>query len=284
MCLGLGLVAVASSCSLLERVSDDQCSTDGDCSARGFSGATCVSNVCVAPSPVVDAEADADAGIWSCLGHVVLPAAPAGNVTLSFPLWNAVNDAPIPGVTVLPCAKLDLACAAPLAPQTVTDANGFFSLQVPGGFDGFLQVGWSLSNPTSVYINPPQVNDTPQDDTDLVTTAEFEEVVAIVGDTIDPTLGHLFIGTGDCNLDDAAGVHLALDRTAPNTLQAYLVNGLPSSDATETDSEGTYVAVNVPTGPLLVTATLAATGQRIGVATGNISAGQFTYLTLVPSP
>lgn len=279
------MLSALSSCSLIEKVSDDQCASDGDCLTRGFAGSSCVANVCVASAS--DAGSDAAAiGPWSCLGNVADPDPPAGNVTLSFPFWNAVNDAPIEGITVVPCAKLDLGCTAPLAPQTVTGADGFFSTQVPGGFDGFLKVGWSESYPTVVYINPPQVNSNVLTDSDLVTSTEFTEVVAVAGDgmAIDPTLGHLFIGTDDCMLNDAAGVHLDLDHVAPNTVQTYLVGGLPSSTATETDSDASYVAINVPTGPIIVTATLVATGQRIGVATGNISAGQFTYLTLAPSP
>jgi hypothetical protein len=280
------LFGMLGSCSLIEKVSDGQCASDGECAARGFAGASCVANVCVASASDAAAAADAASGPWICLGNVAVPDPPAGNVTLTFPFWNAVNDAPIPGITVVPCAKLDLACASPIAPQAVTGADGFFSLQVPGGFDGFLQVGWSQSYPTVVYINPPLVNSKPLTDSDLVTSAEFSDVVAVAGNGMmaDPTLGHLFIGTNDCNGVDAAGVHLDLDHVAAGTVQTYLVGGLPSSTATETDSEASYVAINVPTGPLLVTATLLATGQRIGVATGNISAGQFTYLTLAPSP
>lgn len=282
LAVGVGVTA----CSFLESVGDDQCATDGDCTSRGFAGATCVANVCTRPTTSsVDAQVDAG-GPWGCLGHVVAPTAPSTPVTLTFPFLNAVNDSPIEGVTISACSKLDLTCASPVAPATTTDVTGTFSLLVPGGFDGYLQVGWSQSYPTAVYINPPATDDTPRHQAALVTSAEFGEVVAIAGNGvgINAAEGHLFLGISNCLGTPGGGVAISLDATASDSVETYIIGDLPSRAATATDDSGNFVAVNLPTGPLSATATLQATGQVIGTATGTITAGQFTYFYLVPTP
>ena len=67
---------------------------------------------------------------------------------------------------------------------------------------------------------------------------------------------------------------------AGSTVQYYLVGGLPTTAATETDSLGGGGAVNVPVGPLTITATLAGTSQTLGSLKIYIAPGTESYAWL----
>ena len=60
-------------------------------------------------------------------------------------------------------------------------------------------------------------------------------------------------------------------------MQYYLAGGLPTTGASETDSLGGGGAVNVPVGPLTITATLAGTNKTLGSMKIYIVPGTETY-------
>ena len=207
-------------------------------------------------------------------------------VTLTLPFIDAVNMTPIAGVTVQACAKLDVTCAAPVSKVFTSDGQGYVRVPVMGGFDGYLKTTWSEAPPTLTFINPPATSSAPRNEIDLLSTFDFQVIGSetIDGGLTDKSLGVIFSNVADCNGNNAEGVSFSLDNAGPKTLPVYIINGLPTPTAKQTDSSGNFVEVNVPPGNVTLTATVAATGQRIGVATGFVRASTFSYILLVPSP
>ena len=130
---------------------------------------------------------------------------------------------------------------------------------------------------------------------DLITNSLFNQLVGLTISTrdsgalgVDPSAGHIFIFAQGCdwqsNLNKgAAGVSFSFDRTGPNAGQAYFVGSVPG-DTDRTDASGTFVLVNMPPGPINVTARLAASGLRIGKLAAYVRKGAATYLHMVPTP
>lgn len=293
--LAVGLGSTAG-CSVLFPANDPQCSTDGDCRARGadFVTAVCANQICV-PSDGGGSRdgAVSDAPVseaWSCIGDGHTVDASRQPVTLTAPYVGLVNALPIPGVSVRPCDKLDVSCSSPLADAEVTDDAGVVRFTVAAGYDGYLETAWDAGPPAMVFINPPVVDSTPHRPTRLVDTTNFENIVGFVtkgldgNHPIDPAMGHVFLYVSDCNKAPGVGVQFTFDRHGDETISAYLINNLPSTTATATDALGSFAILDVPPGPITVTAALQTTGQQIGIATGTVRAGTITYLAIVPSP
>ena len=278
--LAASAIAAIYGCSVIEKVSGDQCATAADCTNIGLVGAACTNNVCTGAT-------NAGGAPWACLGHVTNDEDVAATpVTLMFPFLDLVSGDPIVGVEVQACAKLDVSCASPLTGMIASNAEGYVSVPVTAGFDGYLKTSFSGGPPTYCFINPPVIDSTPRDDTDLVTTFDYEVIAkeTVDGGAINPAYGTVFSNVGDCNGNNGEAVSVTLDNHDANTTIAYQINGLPTVGATQTDSSGNVVVINVPPGNVTLTATLVSTGQRIGEATGFVRGGAFSYIFVVPSP
>ncbi len=298
---------LAAACSLAFPANGVQCTTTSDCTARGgaFTGSVCINNVCLPTDAgslhdarhdvTVDAARDVrsdapPAGDWSCLGHVRWPDASAGRELLTVPYVNLISTAPIPGVRVEPCLKLDPTCASPLSEAGLTNDAGLVTLSVPSGYDGYLLSLWDAGFPSLVYVNPPILQSQTVPPKLFVPVTALPGLAAAVGTAdggpliINPQRGILFLGAYDCANAPAAGVSFSLPLPEPTSTFMYLIDGVPSSTATRTDSSGAAVIANVPTGAVGVTATLAATHQLIGTASAFSQPGHITFLSLVPVP
>jgi len=145
-----------------------------------------------------------------------------------------------------------------------------------------------LYAPSSLFFNPPIKNDVVDSiPLPLVPTSAVLSLVTASGAQLDPTAGLVFVTAHDCNDKPASGVSFNLDKHQDRVTVLYLENGLISSTATATDSNGLGGIINVPSGFVSVEGSIETTdGTRrpmgafgVQVATFNIS-----YSTLAPSP
>jgi hypothetical protein len=294
--IGLAVFGAAVvACSLLVPLNDVQCNTDGDCAARGagFSGAVCVSNVCLRPvAEASDDEGGAEAGTdapaeaaaidasgpWGCLQ--VPPEPSNGNATSdvqilvfdafsSYTLGGAVDGGSDlhfvqgtvePGVSVQQCQPLDYSCTT--SPVITTDDSGIADFpDTNGAFDGYYLTQQTGSFPALFY--PGRVIETEphmQFPTSLLPYTEAAGLGDAIGVTVstspDAGLGHIFMLALDCMDHHAAGVSFALNVDAGT--EFYQQGGLPvvPPEATQTDSDGTGGFINIPFGVIKVTATI----------------------------
>lgn len=276
---------VLPACTLLLQSDATQCSVTADCVKRGaaFAGAVCSDGLCRAGSA-------ADAGPWGCLGSTsaVAPAEAAVTVTMSFydPVTPSPGRAgkPLEGVSVRGCARLDVTCTRPVVGSVTSDAQGNAPLRLPGGFDGYLEISGPTIVPALWYFAPLPQGDG-QYTVGLLSEASFNQIAQTVGATIDPNAGHTFNFALDCARTYGAfgaGVSFTSDATAPATRGFYLIDGLPSTTATSTDSSGIGGFVNLKPGVLTLASNLG--GQRIGSVSVLIRAGVITYSPIAPSP
>ena len=301
--LAAALLSGASlfACSLLVPLDDQQCSTNGDCAARGasFAGSVCENHVCVAPSAASDAGIAADADPWACLSQPseVTTSAP---VAITFKVFDAfqpittggsqggsdftvLSYVPEPGVTVQGCQVLDPACVKPATGQATTDDAGEATLTVPDSFEGFFQFAGPGYLPANLYparllagastFSPPVA---------ILSTQETALLAGAIGVPMqtDPEagVGHSFFQVYDCLDHHAPGVSFALGVDGgPNMAAWYLSNGLPSTATKVTDSVGAGGVVNVPAGEVVVTATVAGTGRTIASVNTVVVAGGTTF-------
>lgn len=284
--------ATSLACSLVLKTNENQCTTDDDCRDRGglMASAVCREQVCVEPS---DGGVDApNTDPWSCLGKVAWTAPTQPQVVVTMNFIDLAAKLPVANLSVRPCAKLDVACANPLAPAVTTDQTGLATLTLTASFDGYVEVtspsaadaGTTSITPTLVFFNPPPNKDLHYGTVPTFTPQTLTALASAHGNTVDPTLGFLFSGALDCASKPAAGVSWEPDRVLEGTRRFYYVNGLPSEAAVATDATGYGGFINMPTGTIRVFTKVQASGQRVGEASLFVRAGHVSTGFLVPTP
>ena len=279
----LGTLVLATGCSLMMAPTDHQCSNDSDCASLG-SSLVCREGLC--HQVTQDAGDGGEAGTddpWSCVGDVTWPAA-GPPVTLSLKTVDMSKNSVTPDV-VRACNKLDLTCATP----TATDFqyfDGVVTLQVPGGFDGFIEVtatGWldGLVTPSR-----PMTEDYDFGEFVLMRSEDLALIAALggVGVDINPDAGHGFILALDCQNDIASGVELTVDKQQSDTVGWYLNGGLPSADETETSADGQGGFINLPPGIRIFQGTIAEKDIVYSTVSTVVRASTITYIDMPPTP
>jgi hypothetical protein len=284
--MGLALLAVAAgACS-----SSSASTTASDAGADD--GATAVT---------LDPLAD-----WSCLGKVVEASATAATAEFAFQAVDPFTNKGLPGATVKSCAATDTACASPFE-TLASDGDGkvtFKSLPTPGkGFDGFFQVQVGSDLPNLDFEGHPITGNygnygrTTYGEAQLATLLQTAETKV----TFDPSRGVVGIQVHDCSQypggtscrDKACksynpgGVVFSIDVQDPGIVVGYLsaVDGKVglSTKATSTSAlVGLGGFVNVPPGPVTITAKVAATGQTVGTYKMFSRAGAFAATVALP--
>jgi hypothetical protein len=92
----------------------------------------------------------------------------------------------------------------------------------------------------------------------------------------DGAVGLAFFQIYDCQDHHAPGVTFTLTVKGPQQVQFSTSSGLPVSSSLQTDYLGAGGAINIPVGPLTITATLADSGRVVGAVTTVIRPGQTT--------
>jgi hypothetical protein len=269
--------AAALSCSVIIDPSSKQCSQTSDCAKLGaaFAGSVCEQNLCVAPpNPLICKSIDGGANSTVKL-------------TFTIDFATAPKD---PGMfSVLACQRLDPDCSAPVAGPVVAAAGGQVELDVPVGFQGYLQI----TNPSAVNSMEFLARPLEADTAGWNLTIATEDTIAALGfatqSTIDRKLGTVIVIVRDCNRVPLAGVQTSLDVTqgdpdaGPDTsIGFYLVNTFPTKSQTETTDEGASGYANVPIGSATLNGTVVATGMSLAPTSAVSRAGWISYVEVQP--
>ncbi len=303
VCLGVG-------CQVLVPSDVYQCTTDDDCAARGaaFESTTCVERVCAPLPATTAADADADASgpavdaspvdpKWGCIGSVKWNAQSESEQVLQ--RWRFVqllSEAPIKGLRVRACSRLDLQCDRPVV-EADSDERGYVTMNVPKYFDGFVLVPAPPSlpdlMPTINYVlPPPETSMNPTEEIainrsiHLATTNDFNVLLVLAGSSADAAHGHLLGHAIDCAGAAAAGVFLHSDLADDKTVPYYVESGgFPSVTATETGPGGESGFMNLPPGSRKIDSFVRELGnKRMASQTALIRAGYVTHIAFLPVP
>lgn len=247
------------------------CSQDSDCAA--FAGTICSAGAC---------QADPQ---WSC------SAAPV-NAThaykLTMHLQGAVSMQPLPGVVARLCRKLDVNCENPVGPAFTADENGNLKMSIEASFDGYVQLTDPKIAPALYFLTAPATGDLDLPIVPLASPFEANGIVLSASAGTSPWLpdrGIVLLNAFDCQSATAANITYSVGGTHdPASFIFYLVNNLPTSNATFTDSTGYGGLVNVPVGVSTITATLAPSGVQVSKLSVLVRAGYITYSKVTPNP
>jgi hypothetical protein len=269
--VGVAVVVSAAACNFtldLERV---QCETNADCRSRGneFAGSLCVDAVCEAP-PVDERT--------SCLDRVRPSSDEPGPFEVTIPLIDLITHQPLEGVTADLCQKVDVACASPTA-TTVTAADGVVRLMVPANFSGYVSMSSEMIVPSRYFFNPAIDRDQEIPQLSLSIPPARAAILQQIGG--DAALGDILLTVADCTGVAAEGVRLTLVPNADDTIGYYLVGGLPSTEATETDSTGYGGFTNLRSGTYNVTGALG-DGTELGTISLVVEEGAITWSRIAP--
>jgi hypothetical protein len=271
------LAGAALSCSVIIDSSSTQCSQTSDCAKLGaaFAGSVCQKNVCVAPdNPLICKSIDAGAN---------------STVKLTFTIGFATAPTDPGMFTVLACQRLDPDCSSPVAGPVVAAAGAPVELDVPVGFQGYLQV----TNPSAVnsmeFLARPLEEDTAGWDLTIATEGTIAALGFATQSTIDRTLGTFIVIVRDCNRVPLAGVQTSLNVTQgdpdagpDNTIGFYLVNTFPTKSQLETTDEGASGYANVPLGSATLSGTVVASGMSLSPTSAVSRSGWISYVEVQP--
>jgi hypothetical protein len=265
-----------SACTVINDLNRVQCATDTDCTQRGgsFAGTVCQASVCVAEPT------------WGCLGNVVWPpSSGGGRVTAKLVLSDLVTTAPLTNATARVCGKLDPDCATPVTSDLHSDADGILTVDLPKGFDGFLEINEpNMLSPTLYFFYPPLDSDRLAPYVPLVPPSAFFTLATQTSITIDVLKGAAIAIGYDCQKQTVAGLQYGIDDANETTIPFYMEKGLPSVTASESDISGQGGFVNVTPGVRTLSASVGASGAKVGKVSVIVRKSLITYTTMVPTP
>jgi len=223
--LGVALFGSAG-CSLTLDADRVQCSSDADCAARGpaFAESVCVASVCEPADPR-----------WACLGAANPAAGDDGPFAVTMHVRDLLNQSPVADVQADVCSKVDVACSNPRF-TTLSDADGRVTLSVDAAFSGFVAFTSSETVPTRYFFNPPINDDQEVAPLSLSQPAARGALLQQLGAS--PEQGDILLTASDCTGAPAADVTFELTPQSESAVGYYLLNGLPSPNATATDLTG----------------------------------------------
>ncbi|MCA9617843.1 MAG: hypothetical protein KC731_02410 [Myxococcales bacterium] len=288
--LRFGVVAAAAllvqGCTVIVAGSEEQCTSDADCTSRGFAGAVCEQQVCVEPKVEEDP-------VWGCLGKVVEPE-PDPTKTLELPmrLAYAIGGSPVSVNTVVDvCDKLDLNCTStdPKYPKGLhPDNQGNVLVEIPEGFDGFVQIIGPDLVDTRVYVGRPIVEAPSVKEVQLFSPDDFSLLSTLAGQDPDPTRGTAIVLVVDCSDVAAGGVRLETPNADMDTIPFYLINQSPTMPptATATDKDGFGGFFNLPAseGTAVVRAFRDEDDAYVGESSFQVLANTISFVQVRPTP
>jgi hypothetical protein len=312
-CTALGLLG-GSGCSLFFKTDLVQCSSDGDCAARGaeFAGLRCSDSVCVPPSGPPPVETDAstgDAGSdgsndpFACGSEGPIVPDPNRKVDVGIRYLNFTDGLPPNGLVVRLCSQTDPQCNNPrdslegngLAPSSPDAGTGYVKAKVDGtvtakvevGFEGFFEVRSPDIIPAYRYTSP-ALRGSVLFDSLVFRPAEVEYLIDVATGKPNSTElknhGIVFLFGKDCNRKPLAGVSFSTTAQDPIMQLLYIINTTPSTTERQTDNSGRGGYLNVPAGLHTFTAFFAETKQKIGSVRVFVKAGGATSVDVLPSP
>ena len=207
---------------------------------------------------------------------LVTAAESSQRITQAIQFLNIATGTVPPEATVHACARADVACAAPLTMDYPLTAEGWVNIPLPVGFNGYLEIEAETILPTMLFLGEPLRRPRPSNyPVALIEHNILPGVSGATGTMQNSTTGLLTIRVFDCQDVSASGVKFAQQQDA---VEWYYVDGLPSSEATETSSEGLGGFINTPPGVTTITTTGRA-GQQL--ASNKLVAVRAGWLTAV---
>lgn len=263
------------SCSVLTEPERVQCQTSADCATLAVGtdarDLMCVNAVCQ-ENPT-----------WSCLRGGTWPTPEPGVATVKLSLRGLVDDQPVDTAVGRLCRRLDYTCNEPLSVSIAADENGAFTLELPIGFDGYIDIRAPGRVP-GLYAFYPAVNgDREVPWIPMVRPQEIAQFAALGGHPVIEGRGHVMLGAYDCQFQAAQDVQLSSTDMVDGTKAFYLVGKLPSLTAPATDASGRGGIINLPPGPVTITGNLI-DGRKTVTNSVVVRENTITYTTLVPAP
>lgn len=318
--MAVRLIATASlavgtgACSLLFAPSEDQCSADRDCTARGasFASTRCSSdNVCVVSDITrgdgsSEAAVDATVDPFACANLPAPSPDPSKQVDVSIRYTDFSTGMAPENTLVRVCAATDPNCANARAtlqgdgagdagPEggagwVKTRADGTVSGKVELGFEGFFEVRAVQYPPSFRTVSPALRDPTNEFESLLLRPAEIkflaDEAVGKPGAYDSIGHGLVFVFARDCNHQPIAGASFTTTATDPALVPFYIINSSPSITDTKSDSLGRGGYINAPPGIHTFSAFLGDGEKKTRIGSGRalIRAGANTTVVVEPSP
>ncbi len=222
---------------------------------------------------------------WSCLGSLPAQTFEAGSAVGHLRIVELTDDSPLPGVTVRVCTRADEDCSPPLD-EGVTDARGAVTLAVTKAEQRFIEVEGPGTITALSFNNGPPKSDPFDEMIRVVSPDTFMALQSLLATTADPARGHAGVQANDCQGNEAVGVVFEVDSADDATVTGYFSEaGIPNTALAETTADGRAAIANLPAGPAILTARIAASGQIIGTRGFFVRAGVIHYPACVePDP
>jgi hypothetical protein len=232
-------VAFVASVGCTEFAAGDDVLSEGESSL--LSGPTPVGEdwSCVTPASVVDNDAD-----------LVMATQQSVRVMQSLQFLTLGTGIVPANSSLRVCAIADVNCEQPLADGFKLDAEGWVTLPLFQGFNGYIEVRADGVLPTMLYLGKPLQRPRPSDyPVALVQRAILPGVSGATGTMQTDTTGLLVIRVFDCQDVSASGVSFSQQQEG---VEWYYVGSLPSSAVDETGSEGLGGFINTPPGTSII--------------------------------
>lgn len=277
---------------------EPECVTDSDCSAPQAGGAACVDGACWLPKPECTTDEEcAESGPeylggrclelecrpnprWRCeapnLPDVTQP------ITLHVLVRDSLSLAPLSGIRATACQKLDLQCAEPVT-EVVTDADGQLHFTVPSGFSGYLQIDTLLYLPAVYFIPAAMPEGGELQPFPLLPAGIISDGLALaLGTGLDPQRGQMILIAEDCYGEPVQGVAFSSSQKDEQTVQFYVRDLLPSTEATVTGEVGNGGFLNFPAGTAVIEISRPEDGLMLTTASVLVRPGYISVAYLRP--
>lgn len=263
------VTGLAVGCSLRLDVDEPQCRSDDDCSARGFSGAVCQDEACVArpvpPDPV-----------WGCVGQA--RPEPTAEYDVVLPFIDVLTREPVVGATVTVCSDRDITCAAPQLGPLTTGADGAVRFKLPATFRGYALVKMPTYIDVLVYFSLDQLE--ANNSLTLIGSDVFDAVAETQGLKREAGLGMVFAASFTC--EDKRGVGVKFSSEPPAKTVFYYEGSLPTLATDRTDASGQSGLINLAPGVVNVVSALAEDGRELSRQRVLVRPDTITYLPARP--
>lgn len=201
------------------------------------------------------------------------PVPPGPSLAIHLAFTSFTSQAPLRGVLVKICGETDHDCTTPVDTQT-TGADGTTDLTMPtgpGAFGGY----FDFADPSIAHTIAHAHYVSLAADLQSASAPVFTNWSTLDPDTWgllrgaynlpkDPgARGRVSVQAISCGGSNLSGVAVTSSNADSQTSFGYVINGVPSTTATQTDSSGIAGWENHPPGPTTLTLTKVSTGQKL---------------------
>ena len=212
-------------------------------------------------------------------------AEPGGDVPFEMPVVEFVSEKPPKDMVALACRAEDAELHRPQGRFEDKDGTGLISMNLPRGFDGFIEVTSSDALPALWYFTRPLVAKTSRQAAARGRAGTLSCSQRISGFSIDASKGLVILEAFDCAKAAVGGMHF--EESKKTARPFYIVNGIPNTESTvtvrdEMADEAPGGFVNADPGFTVFTARIGVDGPELGEYNANVRASTVTYLDIHP--